>query len=142
MPESAVLIDSVLIPAESVLTAKGDSPVVEISSAATRAFLLELKISNVTEQECMELSLLGSADGTAWGPQPLATFPQRFYPAEYPSLVDLSAEPVVNFLKVHWEVTRWGRGDQVPRFVCGATLREVPAELLKEFRQDAEFRKA
>jgi len=141
MSETVALISAVVIPAGTAVSAKGDGPAVEICSAESRVFLLDLKISEAVEQEYIELSLFGSPDGTQWATQPIAVLPQRFSAGEYPTLVDLSGAPAVNFVKVHWDVARWGRGDQVPRFVCGATLREIPVELLKELRAEAASRK-
>jgi hypothetical protein len=141
MPESAVMIDAVLIPDETVLTTKGDSPVVEIAAVDSRNFLLTLKITEAVEQEYIELWLLGSTDGAAWRPQPIATLPQRFYAGEYPTLIDLSADLETKFIRVHWELSRWGRGELTPHFVCGLTLREVPRQLLQEARAEAQSRR-
>lgn len=141
MPESAVMIDAILIPAGTVLATKGDSPVVEIAAADSRNFLLTLKITEAVEQEYIELWLLGSTDGAAWRPQPIATLPQRFYTGEYPTLIDLSADADTRFVRVHWELSRWGRGELTPRFVCGLTLREVPRQLLQEVRAEAQSRR-
>jgi hypothetical protein len=140
MPESATMLDAVLVPAGTVLTQKGDSPTVEIT-AENRVFLLTLKITEVVEQEYIELWLQGSPDGTTWGATPLATLPQRFYPGDYPSLIDLSADSATKFLRIHWELSRWGRGELAPRFVCGVTLKEVPPELLQEARAEAQARR-
>lgn len=141
MPESAVMIDAVLIPAGTVLTAKGDSPVVEIAGADSRNFLLTLKVAEAVEQEYIELWLLGSPDGAVWRTQPLATLPQRFYAGEYPTLIDLSADPETKFVRVHWELNRWGRGELTPHFVCGLTFREVASQLLQEARAEARSRR-
>lgn len=135
------MLESVLIPADTVLTAKGDSPAVSLQAAENRAFLLTLNITEAVEQEYLELWLQGSSDGTTWGATPLATLPQRFYPGEYPTLVDLSADTTPQYLRVHWELSRWGRGDLTPRFVAGLTLREVPRELLQEARAEARGRR-
>lgn len=134
MPEIAAVLDATLIPARTIVTEKGDSPAVEISHAASSVFLLTLKIDEAPEQQCFDLWLLGSVDGTTWGGKPLATPPQRFYPGEYPTLIDLSANQETKFLRAHWEVSRWGRGELKPSFVCGLTLREVPQDLLREAR--------
>ena len=131
MPENA-MIQEVFIPAETIITAKGDSAAADLTGAASRVFLLTMKINEVVEQEYIELSLYGSADGKTWGTTPLVSLPQNFYPGEYPTLLDLSADPGIQFVRLHWEVARWGRGELTPRFVCGATLREVSQETLRE----------
>ena len=129
MPANAMLIDAVLVPPGTVLTEKGDSPVVDVAGAESRVFLLTLTIAEAVEQEYIELSLSGSPDGTTWGARPLASLPQRFYAGEYPTLIDITADPNAKFLRVHWELSRWGRGELAPHFTCGLTLREVPREM-------------
>jgi hypothetical protein len=137
MPEKAAMIHEILIQAETVITAKGDSPAIEISSAENRVFLLTLNLAEVVEQEYLELSVFGSPDGKTWAATPVATLPQNFYAGEYPTLLDLTADPETQFLRVHWEVARWGRGELTPRFVCGATLREVSQETLRDAKSFA-----
>ena len=132
MPEGAAMIDAVIVPAGTIVTDKGDSPIIPIASAENRVFLLPLKITEAVEQEYIELWLFGSADGNTWGARPLATLPQRFYPGEYPTLIDLSSDSATQFLRVHWEGSRWGRGELASRFACGVSLREVPAGMLRE----------
>jgi hypothetical protein len=136
MPENAAMLDVTLVPADTVLTQKGDSPAVEIASDL-RVFLLTLKITEAVEQEYIELWLQGSADGTTWAATPLVTLPQRFYPGEYPTLIDLSADRDTKFLRVHWELARWGRGELAPRFTCSITLREVAPGVLLQTRNEA-----
>lgn len=131
MPNAA-LIDAELVPSGTVLTQKGDSPAVDISLSGSRAFLLTLKVTEVVEQEYIELWLIASPDGTTWATRPIASLPQRFYVGEYPTLIDLSADPNVKFLRVHWELSRWGRGELAPRVACGLTLREVSRETIAQ----------
>ncbi|HEU5403718.1 MAG TPA: hypothetical protein VFU86_20350, partial [Terriglobales bacterium] len=71
---------------------------------------------------------------------PLLNFPQKFYPGETPILLDLSQRPDVKFVRAHWEVNRWGRGPEEPRFVIEVRIREVPAEMLAEAQKIAENR--
>jgi hypothetical protein len=126
------MLDTFLVPPQTVVTAKGDGAAVDISAAATRVFLALLKITRVVEQQSLDVSLFGSADGATWGAKPLASFPQKFYPGEHPLLVDLNREPEVKFLRAHWEVARWGRGPETPMFEFQVGLQEVPLELLQE----------
>ena len=137
MSASMSAIQSVLIEPSTVLATKGQSVLVDISSVTSRVFLLTLTIREVVEQEYIELSVYGSADGAQFGTTPIATLPQRFYPGEYPTLLDFSSRPDVNFVRINWDCARWGRGALNPRFVCGLTLREVPTELLSEAKQYA-----
>jgi hypothetical protein len=129
----SVMIDAFLLPEKTAITAKGDSEPLELSSTS-RVFLLTVSITGVIEQESIEVSIFTSADGTAWSAKPVATLPQKFYTGEYPLLVDLSASPEVKFVRAHWDVNRWGRGTNTPRFEAGIRFREVPAEMLDDSR--------
>ncbi len=129
--------DIFLVPAKTVVSAKGDGPAIDVSSAANRVFLVTLSITKIIEQESIDLSIYGSADGDTWGQKSIAAFPQKFYCEESPLLLDLTAHPDVKFVRAHWEVARWGRGTETPMFEFGATLKEVPDEILKEVRAEA-----
>jgi len=124
------MLETAIIPDKTLISAKGDSSAVDLMGASRRIFLLVLKISNVLEQESVEISIFGSSDGQTWPAKPLLTIPQKFYRGETPVLLDLSAQPDVKFLRAHWEVNRWGRGTDEIMFELGLSLREVPAELL------------
>ncbi len=126
------MVETSLVPEKSTVTAKGDGPAVDIGGATNRVFLLTLSITRVIEQESLDVSIWGSADGANWGQKPLAAFPQKFYRGEHPLLLDLTNQPSVRFLRAHWEVNRWGRGDATPMFEFHVALKEVPAEILKE----------
>lgn len=131
------MIDTFLVPEKTTVTAKGDGPSADVSGARNRVFLLTLEITNIIEQESIDVSVHGSADGTAWDTKALATFPQKFYRGETPLLLDLTAHPEVKFIRAHWEVARWGRGVETPMFEFGVRMREVPAEILREASAEA-----
>jgi hypothetical protein len=131
------MIDSVLVSEATVVTVKGDGPAVDIGAASGRVFLLTLDITRIIEQESLEIMISGSADGTAWEPKPVVTFPQQFYCGQYPLLLDLTAHPGVKFVRAHWEVARWGRGTETPMFEFGLRIKEVPADILQEVRAEA-----
>ncbi|MFZ3340343.1 MAG: hypothetical protein WA609_07590 [Terriglobales bacterium] len=126
------MIEAFLVLEKTVATAKGDGPAVDLTSGSTRVFLLNLAITDIIEQEALDVSVHGSADGTTFDSKPLAAFPQKFYRGEYPLLVDVSAKPEVKSIRAHWEVNRWGRGTQTPMFEFCVTLREVPQEILSQ----------
>jgi hypothetical protein len=130
-------IDTTLVPAHTVVTAKGDGSAVDVSGATSRVFLITLAITRIIEQESLDLSVYGSADGATWGAKSIAALPQKFYCEEAPLLLDLTAQPDVKFVRAHWEVARWGRGTETPMFEFGATLKEVPANILKEASAEA-----
>jgi hypothetical protein len=115
-----------------VVNAKGDGPGLDVSQSEGRVFLLTLAITNIIEQESLDVSIFGSADGATWDPKPVAAFPQKFYREEIPLLLNLMARPEIKFVRAHWEVGRWGRGTETPMFEFHVTLREVPQELLAE----------
>jgi hypothetical protein len=125
------MLEAALIPEKTAITAKGDSPAVDVSTVTNRVFLIALNIASVLEQESFELTIFGSADGQAWAPKPLLTFPQKFYPGLSPMLLDLKEKPDIKIVRAHWEVNRWGRGPEAPMFEVGVWLKEVPAEVLQ-----------
>jgi hypothetical protein len=131
------MIDTFLVPAKTMVTAYGDGPAVEVSSAANRVFLLTLDITKIVEQEALDVSIHGSADGTAWEAKPLVSFPQKFYAGQHPLLLDLAGHTSAKFLRAHWEVNRWGRGAETPMFEFQLAIREVPADVLKEATAEA-----
>jgi hypothetical protein len=126
------MIEAFLVPEKTVATAKGDGPAVDLMSGSTRVFLLNLAITDIIEQEALDVSIHGSSDGTTFDPKPIAAFPQKFYRGEYPLLVDVSATLEVKAIRAHWEVNRWGRGTETPMFEFCVTLREVPQEILAQ----------
>ena len=129
-----------LVAGKTVVTAKGDGPTVDVSAAASRVFLLTLDISNIIEQESLDVSVYGSADGTVWSPKPIGAFPQKFYREQSVLLLDLTTHPDVKFVRAHWDVARWGRGTEAVMFEFGVTLREVPANILQEAAAEARAR--
>jgi len=124
-----------LVPAGTVVSAKGDGQPVDVSGAGNRVFLLTLSITRIIEQESLDVSIFGSADGATWEAKSIAAFPQKFYCEESPLLLDLKAHPNVKFVRAHWEVARWGRGTETPMFEFGVRMAEVPAEILREVAQ-------
>jgi hypothetical protein len=134
---SSATIDTLLVPEKTVVNAKGDGPALNIGSAASRIFLLALDITNIIEQEALDVSIYGSADGSAWGPKALIAFPQKFYRGQHPLLLDLTGHAEARFLRAHWEVNRWGRGTETPMFEFHLAIREVPPDILKEATAEA-----
>ncbi|MEO7143442.1 MAG: hypothetical protein ABI165_08045 [Bryobacteraceae bacterium] len=99
---------------ETVVRESGASAYLEIDGVAS--VLLTLGITRILEQESLQMSIWGSADGEDWGQIPLAAFPQKFYCGTYSLFVDLGGRPGVRYLRAQWEVNRWGRGDSPPLF--------------------------
>ncbi len=102
--------------AETTACEDGSGPVLELGEAAGKLLVLTLGITRIIEQESLDLSIWGSADGTDWGARPLVAYPQKFYCGTYTILLDLSDRPEVRHLRVQWKMNRWGRGDSKPLF--------------------------
>jgi len=130
-------IDTDLVPQQTVVSAKGDGSAIDVSGAASRVFLVTLAITKIIEQESLDVSIFGSSDGATWDAKSIAAFPQKFYREESPLLLDLTAHADVKFVRAHWEVARWGRGTETPMFEFGVTMKEVPANILKEATAEA-----
>jgi hypothetical protein len=134
---TTTMTEAILVPAQTVATAKGDGAAVDVSATHNRVFLVTLAITKIIEQESLDVSIYGSVDGAAWSPKSIAAFPQKFYCGESPLLLDLTAHPDLKFVRAHWEVARWGRGTETPMFEFGVTMKEVPANILKEAAAEA-----
>ena len=126
------MVDTFLVAEATTVTAKGDGSAVDISTASHRVFLLQLNITRILEQQALDVSVFGSADGNTWGQKALTAFPQKFYRGEHPLLLDLRQQPEIRFLRAHWDVNRWGRGPETAMFQFQLRLREVPPEMLQE----------
>ena len=124
--------EAFLVPEKTMVSAKGEGPPLDVSGSEGRIFLLTLEITDIIEQESLDVSIFGSADGATWEAKPVAAFPQTFYREEVPLLLNLSARPELKFMRAHWEVNRWGRGTLTPMFEFCVKLREVPQEILAE----------
>jgi hypothetical protein len=114
------------IPANTKMEANGDGAAFDISTSATRTFLCLLTVTEQIEQESLDVSIYGSADGENWTKKPLLKLPQQFYRGKTKLVLDLSLRPEMKFIRARWELNRWGRGAPVPMFVAGLELTEVP----------------
>ena len=115
-----------LIPVASKLEANGHSQAADISSSESRTFLCRLTISEQIEQESLDVSIWGSADGQDFGKRPLLRIPQQFYRGTTKMVLDVSLRTEVKFLRAKWELNRWGRVAPTPMFVAQLDLEEVP----------------
>jgi len=131
------MVDTFLVPEKTVITAKGDGASVDVGGAGNRVFLATLYITNIIEQEALDVSIYGSADGGTWSPKPIASFPQKFYRGESPMLLDLTQHGDVKIVRAHWEANRWGRGTETPMFEFHVTLKEVSPQVLREAAAEA-----
>ena len=126
MTPTNTAVEFQLVPANTLVEASGDGEAFEVSSGP-RLFVLEMEITETIEQESLELSLWGSADGQDWGAMPLLKFPQRFYRGSTRMALDLGRNPEIKFIRARWELNRWGRGVPRTRFRFGVTARPIEA---------------
>ena len=101
---------------ETTVREAGTGPAIGLGDQQGGTLILTLGITRIVEQESIDLSIWGSADGSDWGTRPLVSFPQKFYCGTYRLLLDLSHHPDVKYLRAKWQVSRWGRGDPKPLF--------------------------
>jgi hypothetical protein len=120
-------VEFVLIPMGTRLTANGEGQPFEISSNSTRTFLCSMEITEQMEQESVDISVWGSANGEDFGKMPLLKMPQRFYRGETRQVLDLSLKPEIRFIRAKYDLTRWGRVAPHPMFVLGFRVIEIPA---------------
>ena len=116
-----------LISPGTTVREKGHGEKVDVRGSSTRTFFCVLQISDQIEQESIDVSIWGSADGENWGTHPVLKLPQQFYRGETRAVLDLTLVPERNFIRAGWELNRWGRVAPLPMFVFGLHLVEVPA---------------
>jgi len=109
------MLPQFLLP-ETTVREGGSGPDLELGEHQAGCFVLTFGITRIVEQEAIDLSIWGSADGREWGARPIITFPQKFYCGTYQIVLDLSDHPNVKHLRVKWGVNRWGRGETKPLF--------------------------
>src|SRR5690242_7499706 len=116
-----------LIANDTLLKENGVTAAVDIRASHTRTFFCVMNITEQIEQESVDVSIWGSADGETWGAQPILKLPQQFYRGETRAVLDLTFVPEVNFIRAAWDLNRWGRVAPLPMFVLGLHLKEIPA---------------
>lgn len=115
---------------ETTINDKGLGEPLALGDAAGKMLVLTLGITDIVEQESLDVAILGSQDGETWGEKPVRVFPQKFYRGVYHLLLDLGAHPDVKFLKAEWKTERWGVGSATPMFrfyVFAETLEQSAA---------------
>ena len=116
-----------LIPQDTLVKENGYGAAVDIRASQTRTFFCVMNITDQIEQESVDVSIWGSADGENWGAQPILKLPQQFYRGETRAVLDLTLVPEINFIRAAWELNRWGRVAPLPMFVLGLSVMEIPA---------------
>ena len=115
-----------LIPSNTLLEENGVGDAVDVSASATRTFLCTMEITDQIEQESVDISIWGSADGQDWGTKPILKLPQRFYRGETRAVLELVFRPEVKWIRAKGDLNRWGRVAPLPMFRLGLHLAEVP----------------
>jgi hypothetical protein len=116
-----------LIAPHTLVEESGNGEAVDVTASATRTFFCLMEVTDQIEQESLDLSIWGSADGENWGTQPILKLPQVFYRGETRAVLELSYRPEVKFIRSRWDLNRWGRVAPNPMFRVGLHLLEVPA---------------
>lgn len=109
------MLPEFLLP-ETTVREAGTGPDVSLGTEQGGTLILTLGITRIIEQESLDISIWGSADGTDWGAKPLVSFPQKFYCGTYQVLLDLTDRPEVKYIRAKWQVNRWGKGQPKPLF--------------------------
>jgi hypothetical protein len=116
-----------LIPRNTLARESGYGETIDIRASSTRTFFCTLIIHDQIEQESVDVSIWGSADGENWGTHPVLRLPQQFYRGETRAVLDLTLVPEVNYIRAGWDLNRWGRVAPLPMFVLDLHITEVPA---------------
>jgi len=122
------MLPQFLLP-ETTVREAGTGPEIGLGDQQGGMVILTLGITRIIEQESLDVSVWGSADGSDWGTKPVVSFPQKFYCGTYQLLVDLSKHPGVKKLRVKWNVNRWGKGDPRPLFTLYVFVQTMEGHL-------------
>ena len=114
---------------ETTVRAAGASSDLDLGEQLGGTLLLTLGITRIIEQQSIDISIWGSADGSDWGSKPVASFPQKFYCGTYQIAIDLANRAEVRYLRAKWQVNRWGKGDSKPLFTLYLFARASQPEL-------------
>jgi hypothetical protein len=123
------MLPGFLLP-ETTVREAGNGSEMDLGESKGRLVLLTLGITRIIEQESLDISIWGSADGQEWGTKPLIAFPQKFYCGTYQILLDLTPHSDARFVRVKWSVQRWGKGDNRPMFGFYVFAQEMKQQLL------------
>ena len=123
------MLPQFLLP-ETTVREAGTGSEISLGDQQGESLILTLGITRIIEQESIDISIWGSADGSDWGAKPIATFPQKFYCGTYQILLDLSDRPDVKHLRAKWAVNRWGKGDPKPLFTIYLFVQAMSRQLV------------
>jgi hypothetical protein len=93
---------------ESIAQQDGSGAVIALGASCGKPLLLTLGITQIIEQESLEVCVWGSPDRQRW--RPLQTFARKSYCGTYSVVLDLSSDADIRYLRADWKMNRWGRG--------------------------------
>ena len=114
---------------ESIRNDDGFGPVVSLDEYSGKLLVVTLGITDVVERTGLTVSVWGSQDQVEWGAKPLLTFRQRQYCGVYSVLLNMAMHPDLRYLRVQWNMNRWGKGERVPLFGFEVFLEESGARV-------------
>ncbi len=123
------MVPDFLLP-ETTIREAGAGPVLDLNGYDGEALIVTLGITRIVEQESIDVSIYGSADGKEWSAKPLASFPQKFYCGTYQIFVDLTGSPTTRYLRAKWQANRWGKGDPKPLFTFYLFVQQAKSQVL------------
>ena len=124
------MLPQFLLP-ETTVREAGTGPDVDLGEQQGETLILTLGITRIIEQESIDLSIWGSADGADWGAKPLASFPAEVLLRHVPdSARPVATVPDVRYLRAKWQVNRWGKGDPKPLFTIYLFAQALQRELV------------
>ena len=109
------MLPTFLLP-EGIARADGTGPEFDLGPKRGKLLVLTLEITRIIEQESLDVSVWGSADGENWSLRPLTKFPPKFYCGIYSVLLNLAAQPDIRFVRIDWKMSRWSRNEATPMF--------------------------
>ncbi|HSR07838.1 MAG TPA: hypothetical protein VLM42_11860 [Bryobacteraceae bacterium] len=99
---------------ECIVREDGQGAEVALDAKQAKRLLLTLRVNRILERETLEVSIQGSRDRKTW--HPLAAFPKKSYCGTYSLPMDLTNNPDVRHLRVHWKMNRWNQQNAKPVF--------------------------
>jgi hypothetical protein len=101
---------------EQTVSQDGQGPAIALGDAAGKTLALTLGITDVKEQQSLDVEVYGSSDGAEWSTKPLTSFAQQFYKGISTTTFDLGPTPDVRYLQARWKVGRSGHSPEPPMF--------------------------
>jgi hypothetical protein len=115
--------------ADSVHRVDGFGPAVDLGEYRGKLLVVTLSVNAVVERTGLTVSVWGSPDQSEWGTNPVITLRQRQYCGVYSALLNLAQRPDIRSLRVHWNMSRWGKGDRIAQFGFQVFLEESGARV-------------